>query len=71
MSTDSKQKLYQVDVTLTCTVRYDEDAMVYVAKCPALNIVTQGETYSESQAALHGAIQYHIDYFDRKNRTWN
>lgn len=42
------------------TIRFDEQASVFVASCPVTGVISQGETADEAREALHSAIRLYL-----------
>ena len=45
---------------LTCGVRWDEQAGVFVSSCPSMNVYSQGETEDEAIAAIKSAVGLYL-----------
>jgi predicted RNase H-like HicB family nuclease len=57
---------------LTCLVRHDSEASVFVSHCPALGVYSQGETQEEANEAIKSAVTLFIEAafdFDRLDQT--
>ncbi len=46
--------------TFTATFRYDKEAAVYVAYCPALDVYSQGESEAEAREAICEAVGLYL-----------
>lgn len=47
-------------INVTCQIRRDDDAGVFVSHCPRLNIYSQGETEEEALEAIKEAVTLHV-----------
>lgn len=45
---------------LTCEVRRDEQANVFVSSCPGMDVYSQGETEGEAVTAIKSAVGLYI-----------
>jgi predicted RNase H-like HicB family nuclease len=53
-------QIITIAVKLLASSQRDEEAGVFVSRCPALNIFSQGETEDEAKAAIEEAVTLHL-----------
>ena len=62
----------QMVFNLTCLVRHDAEAAVFVSHCPALGVYSQGESEEEAREAIKSAATLYVEAaydFDRLDQV--
>jgi predicted RNase H-like HicB family nuclease len=57
----------RIMVRLPATFKHDDRTGIYIARCPALEVYSQGETRKDAEEALQSAVMMYVQRARRAN----